>query len=130
MRHRGPDWSGCVIQELANGCRCALAHERLAIVGLASGEQPIMWDTGSSLCVNGEIYNHKALAESLPAEDQEKLVTGSDCEVVLPLVKKHGIVDATRMLDGQFAFILCDPTGKGACYAVRLSDRLWGQCCV
>ena len=36
LRHRGPDW---------NGIHCArsaiLAHERLAIVGLHSGAQPI-----------------------------------------------------------------------------------------
>lgn len=29
LRHRGPDWSGCVV-----GKQAVLAHERLAIVGV------------------------------------------------------------------------------------------------
>lgn len=36
LRHRGPDWSGIYSSEKA-----ILAHERLAIVGLNSGAQPL-----------------------------------------------------------------------------------------
>ena len=35
IRHRGPDWSGIYCGEKA-----ILAHERLAIVDVASGKQP------------------------------------------------------------------------------------------
>lgn len=36
LRHRGPDWSGIYSSD-----RAILAHERLAIVGLNSGAQPL-----------------------------------------------------------------------------------------
>lgn len=36
LRHRGPDWSGIYASDKA-----ILAHERLAIVGLNSGAQPL-----------------------------------------------------------------------------------------
>lgn len=36
LRHRGPDWSGLHCHE-----NCYLAHQRLAIVDPASGDQPL-----------------------------------------------------------------------------------------
>ena len=58
MRHRGPDWSGVY----ADG-RAVLAHERLAVVGVDSGAQPLVGAGGRlALAVNGEIYNHRALS--------------------------------------------------------------------
>ena len=36
QRHRGPDWSGCVVWN-----DCILCHERLAIIDLENGAQPI-----------------------------------------------------------------------------------------
>ena len=42
IRHRGPDWNG--VHCFGD---CILAHERLAVVGLHSGAQPIVtkvWD--------------------------------------------------------------------------------------
>uniref|UniRef100_A0A834RC34 Putative asparagine synthetase [glutamine-hydrolyzing] n=1 Tax=Sarcoptes scabiei TaxID=52283 RepID=A0A834RC34_SARSC len=51
IRHRGPDWSGCVVS--SNNIFC---HERLAIVGVDSGAQPIVSaDKSLILTVNGEI---------------------------------------------------------------------------
>lgn len=38
LRHRGPDWSGLFVGE---GCGCYLAHERLAVIDPASGDQPL-----------------------------------------------------------------------------------------
>jgi asparagine synthase (glutamine-hydrolysing) len=39
---------------------CFLAHERLAIIDPASGDQPLFnEDKSVSVCVNGEIYNYK-----------------------------------------------------------------------
>jgi asparagine synthase (glutamine-hydrolysing) len=41
---------------------CFLAHERLAIIDPASGDQPLFnEDKSVSVCVNGEIYNYKVL---------------------------------------------------------------------
>ena len=61
MRHRGPDWSGIYACEGA-----VLAHERLSIVDVNTGAQPLFSPDGKqSLAVNGEIYNHKALRQTL-----------------------------------------------------------------
>jgi asparagine synthase (glutamine-hydrolysing) len=55
MRHRGPDWSGIYADDKA-----ILAHERLAIVDIDHGAQPLLSQDGNLvLAVNGEIYNHK-----------------------------------------------------------------------
>ena len=61
VRHRGPDWSGVYSNDNA-----ILAHERLAIVDPTSGKQPIISQDGKKIiAVNGEIYNHQILRESL-----------------------------------------------------------------
>lgn len=100
-RHRGPDWSGCYV-----GQQTCLVHERLAIVGVESGAQPLLSEDGKiALCVNGEIYNHIALRKSVGPD--VKFKTQSDCEVIIPLYRKHG-TDMVNMLDGMFSFVLLD----------------------
>ncbi|KAF7999141.1 hypothetical protein HF325_006673 [Metschnikowia pulcherrima] len=95
-----PDWSGNVI---ANDT--ILCHERLAIVGLDSGAQPIISpDERWSLAVNGEIYNHIQLREEMHDYKYKSLL---DCEPIIPLVEKYDI-DAPKHLDGMFAFALYD----------------------
>ncbi len=42
LRHRGPDWSGLFV---GDGGGCYLAHERLAIIDPASGDQPLFNET-------------------------------------------------------------------------------------
>src|ERR1700761_4617227 len=85
LRHRGPDWSGNW-----TGNNTILCHERLSIVGVDSGAQPL---------VNGEIYNHRIIRKSL--EKPYPFKTHSDCEVIIPLYQQHGI-DAPKHLDGMF----------------------------
>lgn len=81
LRHRGPDWSGCIVSD-----DCILVHERLAIVGVDTGAQPLVNDDGSLiLAVNGEIYNHKQLRKELKNQDAI-FKTHSDCEVIMHLV--------------------------------------------
>ena len=64
VRHRGPDWSGIYSSDNA-----ILAHERLAIVDPTSGKQPILSEDGLNvIAVNGEIYNHKNLKNSVVAD--------------------------------------------------------------
>ncbi|EPZ7320756.1 asparagine synthase B [Vibrio mimicus] len=101
LRHRGPDWSGIYASDKA-----ILAHERLAIVGLNSGAQPLYSpDRKLILAVNGEIYNHKEIRERY--EGQYEFQTDSDCEVILALYRDKG-VDLLEELNGIFAFVLYD----------------------
>lgn len=101
MRHRGPDWSGVYANE-----RAILVHERLAVVGVDSGAQPLLSPDGSqALAVNGEIYNHRQLRAALEAD--YAFQTHSDCEVILPLYAKFGH-DFLNQLEGMFAFVLWD----------------------
>jgi asparagine synthase (glutamine-hydrolysing) len=99
LRHRGPDWSG-----IYNNEHAILVHERLSIVDTEHGAQPLYNENKSHvLAVNGEIYNHKALAKNLTVDYQFK--TKSDCEVILPLYAEHG-VEFVDKLQGMFAFIV------------------------
>ncbi len=101
MRHRGPDWSGIYSSE-----RAILAHERLAIVGLNSGAQPLYSPDGKLvLAVNGEIYNHKEIRARY--EGKYEFQTDSDCEVILALYQEMG-ADLLEELNGIFAFALYD----------------------
>ncbi|KIP09072.1 hypothetical protein PHLGIDRAFT_23108 [Phlebiopsis gigantea 11061_1 CR5-6] len=101
IRHRGPDWSGCYV-----GQQSVLVHERLAIVGVDTGAQPLVSDSGKIiLAVNGEIYNHTKLRESLKSPYAFK--THSDCEVIIPLYLEQDKALCDR-LDGMFSFVLLD----------------------
>ncbi|CEP14488.1 hypothetical protein [Parasitella parasitica] len=101
IRHRGPDWSGCYTVD-----KHILCHERLAIVGVGSGAQPIVSDDEEIiLSVNGEIYNHKQLRQSL--KEQHHFKTESDCEVIMHMYKEQD-KDLVQNLDGFFSFVLLD----------------------
>jgi len=101
LRHRGPDWSGVYSSDKA-----ILVHERLAIVGVSSGAQPLYNPERTHvLAVNGEIYNHKQLAKSLNVDFEFQ--TESDCEVILALYKEKG-PEFLDDLNGIFAFCLYD----------------------
>ncbi len=101
LRHRGPDWSGVWSND-----RAVLAHERLAIVDVLHGAQPLRSADGNKvLAVNGEIYNHRELRAGLPVP--YPFATDSDCEVILPLYEQHGHAFLDR-LRGMFAFVLYD----------------------
>ena len=101
LRHRGPDWSGVYSSDKA-----ILVHERLAIVGVSSGAQPLYNPEKTHiLAVNGEIYNHKELAASLEVDFDFQ--TQSDCEVILALYKQKGPAFLDD-LNGIFAFCLYD----------------------
>ena len=100
QRHRGPDWSGVYVHDQA-----IIAHERLAIVGIDSGAQPLISPDGKLvLGVNGEIYNHRELRNEFPDFDFR---TSSDCEVILALFQRYG-TDFLNRLNGIYAFVLWD----------------------
>lgn len=101
MRHRGPDWSGIYYHPHA-----ILAHERLSIVGVSDGAQPLYNQSKTHiLAVNGEIYNHQALRAKY--KDVYQFQTESDCEVILALYQEKG-PDFLDELFGMFAFVLYD----------------------
>src|SRR3954463_733977 len=79
LRHRGPDWSGVWAGEGA-----VLAHERLSIVDVEHGAQPLVAPAGApGLPVNGEIYTHAERRAGL--REPYAFRTASDCEVILAL---------------------------------------------
>ncbi|CDS03120.1 Putative Asparagine synthetase [Lichtheimia ramosa] len=101
IRHRGPDWSGCYTTG-----NHIFSHERLAIVGVESGAQPIVSEDGNIvLCVNGEIYNYKHLQNGL--KNKYTFKTGSDCEVIMHLYNEMD-TELVQHLDGMFSFVLLD----------------------
>jgi asparagine synthase (glutamine-hydrolysing) len=101
QRHRGPDWSGVFCDSHA-----ILAHERLAIVDVTHGAQPLLNATGTHvLAINGEIYNHRDLRAALRVP--YAFQTASDCEIILPLYRDEG-VNFLERLSGIFAFVLYD----------------------
>mmetsp|Transcript_15650 Transcript_15650/g.15052 ORF Transcript_15650/g.15052 Transcript_15650/m.15052 type:complete len:592 (-) Transcript_15650:330-2105(-) len=110
IRHRGPDWSGYRVISAGDGRPHShgIAHERLAIMDPESGEQPLVSEDGNIVvAVNGEIYNYKELYADLKAP--YKPMTGSDCEIILPLYNEVGATgEVASRLRGMFSFILYD----------------------
>ncbi|MFG3025001.1 asparagine synthase (glutamine-hydrolyzing) [Streptomyces sp. NPDC048254] len=101
LDHRGPDE-----RETLRDGPVGLAFTRLSLVNPQDGSQPLVSDDGNLvLIVNGEIYNHKQLAASLPGG--VRLNTGSDCEVLLYLYRQYGL-EFLRDVRGMFALILWD----------------------
>ena len=102
QRHRGPDWSGTYASDNA-----ILVHERLSIVDVDSGAQPLYSPDGKNiLAVNGEIYNHKDLEQAL--KQDFTFQTHSDCEVILALYNERADEKDVAFLNeikGMFAFI-------------------------
>ena len=99
MTHRGPDESDTVITSSGH----LLSHERLAIIDLNSGRQPIQGSDVAFMVHNGEIYNHKELRGTLLEDCEFK--TMSDSEVIVHLYEKYKY-DFLDLLDGVFAFVV------------------------
>lgn len=100
--HRGPDGDGFV-------CRgpVGLGHRRLAIIDLATGDQPMANDDGSIWIVfNGEIYNFRELRADLEARGV-RFKTSSDTEVILRAYEVAG-PECVRLLRGMFTFAILD----------------------
>ena len=109
IAHRGPDGDGFFF---APGV--ALAHRRLAIIDLSTGDQPMASPSGQTeIIFNGEIYNFRELRAELEAKGRQ-FRTRSDTEVILQAWEQWG-PDAVGRLTGMFAFALWD----------RKSDQLY-----
>ncbi len=102
LRHRGPDGFGYY-----NDDHVALAHARLSIIDLSTGDQPIHNEDKSVWTVfNGEIFNYIELRRDLE-QLGHRFYTTSDTEVIVHLYEQYGdrFVDH---LNGQFAIALWD----------------------
>jgi len=105
IAHRGPDGDGTWRDAAGRVC---LAHRRLAIIDLVSGQQPMQDDaTGAVVIFNGEIYNYRELRQEMVRQG-EVFITQSDTEVLLRLYLREGL-DFVRQLRGMFAFAIWDP---------------------
>ncbi len=100
--HRGPDGEGYFFDK-----DVALAHRRLSIIDLSTGNQPMFNEDESVVVVfNGEIYNYLELKDELKKLGH-KFKTKSDTEVLV-----HGYeewkTDLPKHLRGMFAFAIYD----------------------
>jgi asparagine synthase (glutamine-hydrolysing) len=102
MEHRGPDSRGTFVEG-----NVGLGVQRLAIIDLQTGDQPIFNEDRSVVTVlNGEIYNYRELRSSL-LEAGHRFSTHSDTEVIVHLYEDLGD-DFVALLRGMFAFALWD----------------------
>lgn len=102
IEHRGPDATGIYIDD-----KIALGHQRLSIIDLSSGNQPMFNEDESVVIIfNGEIYNYETLKEELIKEGHE-FKTSSDTEVLVHGYEqyKEKLLDKLR---GMFAFAIWD----------------------
>lgn len=102
LYHRGPDEFGIYRDD-----RAGLAHTRLSIIDLATGQQP-MADEGDSTWIvfNGEIFNYVELREELVALGH-RFRTHSDTEVIVHAYRAWGDT-AFERFNGQWAVVLWD----------------------
>lgn len=109
QRHRGPDKTGIVH---FNDDNVVLVHERLRIVGVALGDQPLQSDDGNiTLVANGEIYDYLKVSDELSMFYNRKYTPKSDCDVIIGLYEKYGD-DLVHHMTGMFAFALYDRKNK------------------
>ena len=103
LRHRGPDGDG----RYRSG-DVGMVQTRLAIIDLATGDQPLYEPAGAALIANGEIYNYIELRADFGSARSAAFSTQSDCELPLHLYRRHGL-DFTTHLRGMYAIALHDP---------------------
>ncbi len=102
LAHRGPDGVGFHLGE-----RAGLAHARLSVIDLVTGDQPMHNPRADAwVSFNGEIFNHLELRRELEAVGHH-FRTRSDTEVILHLYDRYGD-SFVEHLNGQFAIALWD----------------------
>jgi len=104
IRHRGPDDAGIFLRG-----GVGFAHQRLSIIDLTSGHQPMAADE-VTVVFNGEIYNYLELRKELQRMGHTFRTT-SDTEVLLRMYLQHGPQFVAK-LNGMFAFVLYDERSK------------------
>src|SRR5947199_6967153 len=98
--HRGPDEGSTD----AFGA-CVLGHQRLRVIDLETGYQPVTNEAGDVVCVfNGELYNFASLRRELGGHE----IRGTGDTPVLPHLYEEDGPGFVRRLRGMFAFALWD----------------------
>ncbi len=104
QRHRGPDESAVLVR-----AGVGLGFDRLAILDLATGMQPITSpEDGTTIACNGQVYNYIELRNMLPGQD---FATTGDMEVALHLYRRFGTAFLS-MLNGMYAGVVHDPVRR------------------
>ena len=100
--HRGPDESGLHLEP-----GLGLAHKRLSIIDLSSGQQPLFNEDRSVVVVyNGEIYNFQELTQEL-VQLGHSFRSRCDTEVIVHGWEEWGEKCVERFR-GMFAFAIWD----------------------
>ncbi|ARJ67285.1 asparagine synthase (glutamine-hydrolyzing) [Magnetospirillum sp. ME-1] len=99
LAHRGPDGRG---RHVAGNV--GLVQNRLSIIDLEGGRQPILDGAGNAIVANGEVYNYLELKADMAGQS---FATGSDCEPPLHLYRHQGPAFA-RSLRGMYAIAIHD----------------------
>ena len=98
LSHRGPDEEGIYCDRFLG-----IAHQRLSIIDLNSGQQPMCnQDQSLWIVANNEIYNYIELRKEMISRGH-KFTTESDTEVILRLYEEMG-ESCVEKLVGMFAF--------------------------
>lgn len=106
MNYRGPDDSGLFIDN-----NIGIANQRLSIIDLKKGHQPIHNEDGSIfITFNGEIYNFKELKSDLEKRGH-RFYSDSDTEVIVHAYEEYGN-KCVSYFNGMFAFALWDSNKK------------------
>ena len=104
LRHRGPDNQSIWIAKKKN---IGLAHARLSIIDLSTGNQPLSNSKNNVFAVvNGELYDYEQIRQEL-INKSHTFKTLSDSEIIIHLYEEYG-VRFVDFLKGEFSFILWD----------------------
>ncbi|WBB61973.1 asparagine synthase (glutamine-hydrolyzing) [Streptomyces sp. WMMC500] len=100
--HRGPDGEGFHDEPHAS-----LGMRRLAVIDIATGDQPVYNEAGSVVAVfNGEVHNFAELRAELEGRGH-RFTTRTDSECLVHLYERYS-ENLVRHLRGMFAFAVWD----------------------
>ena len=107
--HRGPDDRGVYLNKEES---IALGMNRLAILGLSSGAQPMLTtDKKKVMVFNGEIFNFQKLSKDYLNANYK-----SDTKTLIELFNMYG-VKSLNLLNGMFSFAFLDLEKKKNLYS-------------
>ena len=104
MAARGPDDEGTYTDHRSG---VTLGARRLSIIDVEGGHQPVSNEDGMVwAALNGEVYNHRALQQTL-RERGHRFASHVDTEVLVHLYEAYGAA-MVHALEGMYAFALWD----------------------
>uniref|UniRef100_A0A1Q3FDF4 Asparagine synthetase [glutamine-hydrolyzing] n=1 Tax=Culex tarsalis TaxID=7177 RepID=A0A1Q3FDF4_CULTA len=131
QRHRGPDYTGLVVDMEAG---MVMVQERLSVLCVKTGSQPfVSEDRTVLLTANGEIYNYRQMAEAVNGVrkgEDEVYVPRSDCDVIIAYYEEFGAKKLLETIRGMFAFVLYDKKNEHVLVArdpIGIIPLYWGK---